>query len=134
LALAPPYHVVQCGGCGIRYLTPQPDADQLYEADYWSGAEQVSRMVAAKVADFTALYQRLETYTTGRRLLEIGSATGHFLKVGRERGWRVEGIELSRWAAGYCRDTFGIPVRVERIEQASLPTAAYDAVMISHVL
>ena len=44
-----------------------------------------------------------------RRLLDIGSGPGFFLKTAKERGWRVLGIEPSRQAATHARD-LGIEV------------------------
>lgn len=134
LALPYPYRVVRCGSCGVRYMTPQPDLDGTYEEGYFEGADRYGHLIATKLQDFAALYPRLEAYTPGRRLLEIGSAMGHFLKLGRDRGWQVEGIEVSRWAARYSEAKFGVSVRVARIEDVPLPPAGYDVVMMSHVL
>ena len=44
-------------------------------------------------------------------LLDIGCAAGFFLKAAKDRGiTTLLGIEISSYAAGYCRSTFGIDV------------------------
>jgi SAM-dependent methyltransferase len=44
-------------------------------------------------------------------LLDIGSAAGFFLKAAKDRGIStLLGIEISEYAADYCRKTFGIDV------------------------
>lgn len=44
-------------------------------------------------------------------LLDIGCAAGFFLKAAKDRGIStLLGIEISSYAADYCRDTFGIDV------------------------
>jgi SAM-dependent methyltransferase len=39
-----------------------------------------------------------------RRLLDIGSGPGFFVKTAQEQGWKAEGIEPSRQAATHARD------------------------------
>jgi SAM-dependent methyltransferase len=85
---------------------------------------------------YPATYELLE-HTLGKRgsLLEVGCATGHFLHVGQQRGWRVTGIEVSPELAQYARDTFGLDVRIARqIGNASLSAQEFDVVYLSHVL
>ncbi|MFX0011157.1 MAG: class I SAM-dependent methyltransferase, partial [Candidatus Hermodarchaeota archaeon] len=35
------------------------------------------------------------------RVLDIGCATGNFLKVAEQNGWHAVGIDLSKWACDY---------------------------------
>jgi SAM-dependent methyltransferase len=107
----------------------------MYNEDYFAGPEHYSNHVEAKVPDFVAQYQRLEAHSRpGSRLLEVGSAMGHFLRIGVERGWQVTGIEVSRWAAKRCKADFGVDVIVGRFEELAIPPGVFDAVAMSHVL
>lgn len=106
---------------GEEYFTGQ----QYAAADYVSG----------KIPDFKALYRELEAFPRpGNKLLEVGSATGQFLQIGRERSWTVAGIELSKWAARQCAKNFGINVIVGRFEEMELPAGSFDVVVMTHVL
>ena len=42
---------------------------------------------------------RIEALCSGRDLLDVGCYAGFFMEQARERGWRVEGVEPSKWAA-----------------------------------
>jgi len=78
---------------------------------------------------------RIEAFCAGRELLDVGSYTGFFLEQARERGWRVQGVEPSKWAADYARSTLGIPVFNGPIE-AWVPPAGqrFDVVTLWDVL
>lgn len=43
-------------------------------------------------------------------VLDVGPGLGTFLCVARDRGWHAEGVELSAFAAGFIRETHGLPV------------------------
>jgi SAM-dependent methyltransferase len=88
------------------------------------------------MALYPATYELLE-HTLGRQgaLLEVGCATGHFLQVGQQRGWRVAGTEVAPDLAQYARETFGLDVRITGcIEDACLNAHEFDVIYISHVL
>jgi SAM-dependent methyltransferase len=78
---------------------------------------------------------RIEAFCAGRELLDVGSYTGFFLEQARERGWRVQGVEPSKWAAEYARSSLGIPVFNGPIE-AWVPPAGrrFDVVTLWDVL
>jgi hypothetical protein len=46
---------------------------------------------------------RLERHAPGHELLDVGCHSGFFLEQARERGYRVSGIEPSRWAVEQAR-------------------------------
>lgn len=108
----------------------------MHGEEYFTGQQYAAAdYVTNKVSDFNALYHELEAFPRpGNRLLEVGSATGHFLQIGRERGWSVTGIEISRWAARQCARNFGINVILGRYEEMELPACSFDVVVMTHVL
>jgi len=54
-------------------------------------------------------------------LLDIGSAAGFFLKAAEDSGMKkVRGIEISDFAADYCRKNFGIDVIQSSFENTSI--------------
>jgi len=104
----------QCRECGLIFHYPQPSENELkelYGEDYFiskhsaeSGydnylrdEENISRTAAKRLA-------YIEKYQPDKgRLLEIGCATGFFLKTALSRGWDCEGIEFSGFASAYAR-------------------------------
>jgi SAM-dependent methyltransferase len=114
-------------------FSPQEHQAQFVGSSFYEAyLPRAERMMAQYPATFRLLERML-----GRKgaLLEVGCATGHFIKVGQQRGWQVTGIEVSPDLARYARDSFGLDVRVAgQIEDAGLGAQAFDVVYLSHVL
>jgi SAM-dependent methyltransferase len=61
--------------------------------------------------------------------LEIGSFVGGFLHEGQQRGWDMLGVDPGHDVASFCRQ-HGLPVFEGRLEEAQLPPASFDAIVI----
>jgi SAM-dependent methyltransferase len=68
------------------------------------------------------------------RALEVGCGAGQLLKALTRAGWQAEGVEWDETAAEIARRTSGRRVMVGDFQKASLPFAAYDLVVLHHVL
>jgi 2-polyprenyl-3-methyl-5-hydroxy-6-metoxy-1,4-benzoquinol methylase len=69
----------------------------------------------------------------GRRLLDVGAYCGIFVDVAREAGFRAEGLELSRWAAGQAR-RLGLTVHEQTLGERAASGDAYDVVTMWDVV
>jgi len=71
------------------------------------------------------------------KILDIGAGTGVFLKVARDRGWNVAGVEISQFAADIARKKFNIGLFRGELEDASFKRKSFDVVtawdLIEHV-
>ena len=66
--------------------------------------------------------------TQRKSILDIGCALGFFLKAASDNGFtRIDGIEISDYAASYCKEKFGFDVKNEAFEKIIF-TEKYDAV------
>jgi SAM-dependent methyltransferase len=134
--------VVQCRGCSLRYLNPRPDERErraLYTQDYFEehGVQPQARSageIAKAVAAHAMRLRAAALFARPGALLEVGCASGYFLKGAAERGWQAKGIELSAWAARYARDVLGLDVFTGSLEDANLPDASFDVVCMWSVL
>jgi SAM-dependent methyltransferase len=72
--------------------------------------------------------------TTPGRLLDVGCGNGQFLALMRNEGWDVEGQEVDPRAAESALRTYGIRVRVGRLEAIGYPDDNFDAVVLNHVI
>jgi SAM-dependent methyltransferase len=71
----------------------------------------------------------------GGRLLDVGCATGLFLRAMRASGvWTVQGVEVDPQAASIARDRYHLDVYTGTLEQAALPGEAFDAITLWDVL
>jgi SAM-dependent methyltransferase len=83
------WSAVRCRGCGLGYLNPRPGLEEI--ARYYPPVYFQQRR------NHSERYRRQAAYVPdhGGRLLDIGTASGDFPALMRERGWEVAGIEPS---------------------------------------
>jgi SAM-dependent methyltransferase len=120
--------IARCTDCGLVTL-PFPEAgptayDEAADPYY---VEQAAQRIANA-------HRLLAMIPAGGRLLELGCACGFLLVAARERGFDVHGIEMSAWAAAYARQTYGLDVRTGSLEEANLPAASHDVVVMADVI
>jgi len=138
------YDIIHCDMCGFRHAVPLPTPESLtreYEENYYSAEKPTFLEHAGEDQDWAELAQndRLEAFERllgagRRRLLDIGSGPGFFLKTAKNRGWNVTGVEPSRQAAAHARG-MGLPI-VEGFFGADLAVqlGRFDAVNLNNVL
>jgi 2-polyprenyl-3-methyl-5-hydroxy-6-metoxy-1,4-benzoquinol methylase len=88
--------------------------------------------LALRDAGFFNLERKLNLPGSGR-VLDIGCATGALLRMLKNRGWTVEGVELSGPQAEYCKSR-GLDVRQGAVEECSFSPASFDVVLASHLI
>ncbi|MBU1086462.1 MAG: methyltransferase domain-containing protein [Candidatus Omnitrophica bacterium] len=137
--LIAPEKILKCVNCGLVFV-PAGDDSQMIINQYkemvdegYLAEEQGRRKTACLVLKKLQRYQK-----KGKSLLDVGCSTGFFLDEAKKKGWQVQGIELSVWAAKIAREKFNIEVINSTIKQAHLPANYYDVVVlhdtIEHVL
>ena len=87
----------------------------------------------ALLEDGTRLSAWFASLTQGRRLLEVGCASGAVLEAAARSGWSVLGVEYSPDAAREAK-VHGVPVRVGGLEDAHLEDASQDVIFLGDVL
>jgi hypothetical protein len=107
------HQMFQCRMCHARFVFPRPSSEELkafYSDVYFFGGGAHGGYVdydADKQAAHDSLIsflQKLERWVPEKgALLDVGAATGSFLEVAKERGWKVFGHEISEDAAGRAR-------------------------------
>ena len=137
--------VVSCTECGLVWtagLPSEEDLAGLYDEAYFTGESEYGvdyvgdpRVQAYDRARFGDTLDLLESdASAGRRLLDVGCATGHFLLAARERGWKVSGCELSPEAAHFAADSHDLEVFVGSPARTGCPEGSFDVVTMNHVL
>ncbi|MBI3097391.1 MAG: class I SAM-dependent methyltransferase [Planctomycetes bacterium] len=136
------WNYVRCQECSLVYLFPRPTPSELaglYEQGYLDefkgdGRVDLARLANARVAANGERVAFVNGLRKPGRLLEVGCAAGYFLEAARRQGWDGSGIETSPAAARFARETYGLAVTEEPIEEAGLREESFDVVALLHSL
>jgi 2-polyprenyl-3-methyl-5-hydroxy-6-metoxy-1,4-benzoquinol methylase len=141
---ADPYSILQCDDCTLRFLWPQPGADEqtdLYSENYFRSADGLDRGYAEYIAQadnhratFRDRLRYLPAPAGEKRLLDLGAAAGFFVEQAAAIGWRAQGLELSKWAADYAKEVVGVPVGQGTLRSARYADHSFDAVTMWEVI
>lgn len=118
----------RCADCGMVILPLHyaPPVDYQEAADPYYLEQAPQRIANA--------HRLLGLIPAGGRLLDVGCAVGFLLVAARERGFAVQGVEMSAWASEYARAVHGLDVKTGCLEAASFPAASFDAVVMADVI
>ena len=108
--------VHKCSNCGVLFVWPQPEIIDIYEEDYFTGATR-GYGYSSYESDKTAMVPTFKRYLSllsyyayhAGTLLDVGAATGLFVRLAKERGWNAHGIDISHFAVQEAQKK-GIPV------------------------
>jgi 2-polyprenyl-3-methyl-5-hydroxy-6-metoxy-1,4-benzoquinol methylase len=126
---------VICAACGLVFVDPvPPEAISItsYGADYyepWQGREE-----RARIRMWRHRLAVVMRRSRGGTLLDVGCGDGLFLRVARDAGFRVEGIEFSPEGARRAAARLGRPVAVGDLALQSHLSGPFDIVTHWHVL
>jgi len=137
-----PWKIYRCTSCGLGVLDPRPtdeELTELYTRDYF--ASQYDEGVDLGSPEFkkwlSLLEHRVRFFSSKKakgRLLDIGCGNGYFLALCRSKAYKVQGIDISEWAATYAIETLGLPVHVGQIDEVELPGRHFDIITLWHSL
>jgi SAM-dependent methyltransferase len=136
--------VWQCADCSLRFTQDVPDENSI--GPYYKSPDYISHTNTDK-GFINKTYQKVRNYTlqqkatlitaktqvTSGSILDIGSGTGAFLDVMKNRGWQVKGIEPDEDARKLAKQLYDLnlddPSVLNNIRESS-----FDAVTLWHVL
>jgi SAM-dependent methyltransferase len=137
------FHVQSCAACGLGFVNPRPDPDEIkdYYPSYYSWQEKPSPGFAnrlEKIYRFQALRYEIRGFRTFTGLpsgavLDVGCGAGDRLAVLEEAGYKPHGIEMggavdAAIASGRWKITKGT------VFSADYPAGSFDAVSFFNVL
>ena len=121
--------IVGCQDCGLLFISDIPDnIAELYGTDYFHKTESASGNGYANYDGLDPIAFRWQlalsrlfsghTADCAKTILDLGCATGHFLKMAGAAGFHCAGVEISPSAAESVRQQ-GFPVLVSSFESAN---------------
>lgn len=128
----PDYDVLTCRRCGLVYV------NQTFESEKGEGIpEGYDAIYLPAEPSFLTRFERnlecIEDLDSRGKILDIGCGVGYFLRVARERGWGVAGVDLDKAAVDIARQ-HGVDVRWERVEEMSFSDDEFDVVTLFNVV
>lgn len=90
-------------------------------------------LMPGKKALADAQVRHLPRPMSGQRLLDVGCGNGDFLRLARDLGWRVSGVDFDPRAVEASRKD-GLDVLLGGIEIAHHQSKRFDVITLSHVL
>lgn len=126
------FRVVKCATCTHAYCAPLPAGitrsyEDVTDEEYLKHSESRRRSADAVMDD-------VKKIVPSGTLLDVGCATGDFLLSAREKGYQVEGIELSNWSRKIATE-HGLQVHAEKLEElVKTRAASYDVISLIGVI
>jgi len=135
------FRVVRCTQCDLVYLNPRPPVSEIgkyYESENYFGRDIVheQKLDDAQTREeiFSPAYDVIFKKKRKGKILDIGAGTGLFLSKFKEKGWDVDGIEITSDAVKYAKKFYNVKLRQGDFFDFPLPSEAYDVVTLNGAL
>lgn len=124
------FDIFRCSSCGLGVtvgVSPRAQYSAYHRDEVYIKEEKQFKNIFEKRVGIILKFKK-----TGKAL-EVGSSTGVFLSLLKERGWEVLGIEPSVDAVDTAQRK-GIPTLNTTFEKSELKSDTFDLVIFNHVL
>jgi SAM-dependent methyltransferase len=130
--------LLECLRCGVlASVEPPPNAQARYAKGFYTGeeAERFRFGLEWPVRFFRWMrFRRLMRWGPYRRVLDVGTDRGWFLKCFQDAGAEVFGTQLSESAARVAGRRLGREIFLGELPDARFPEGSMDLVCLYHVL
>jgi SAM-dependent methyltransferase len=137
------YRIYKCLACGTYFTWPLPTGGEslkIYSEDYFSraangfGYADYDRDKQVMIPTFEKYLDILDRFLPAKgALIDVGAATGFFLKLAVDRGWTGIGFEPSAHASAAARGK-GLDVRTSVFDSDCLRPESADAITLWDVI
>lgn len=107
------HKIYNCGNCDIAFVWPIPDnLKTIYQESYFKNNAGEKKEFGYADYDkdkepmkevFNLYLKKISGLANGKKIFDIGAATGYFLDLAKEKGWQTSGIEISEFAANEAK-------------------------------
>lgn len=128
------FALVKCRNCGLVYVNPQPTDAEL--AELYATHDQGDQWRVHEEHFNSAVQREIRQFQRSGSVLDVGCGCGNFLRVMRDGGFSVAGVERSESGWRYAVETNGLDAFHGSIEDflESRPEASFDVITMLNVL
>ena len=130
-------YIVSCVNCGLIFQNPmmsEKERLELYATDYFEHGYLDKENQIGLYDKATFFLERLLRYCDKGRLLDIGAASGAYVRAAIDTGWEAYGIELSTSAVAFAKDYWKVDLIQGTLEKAHFQNNFFDAIILVHTL
>ena len=130
-------YIVRCVNCGLIFQNPMlsdKERLELYAKDYFEHGYLDKENQIGLYDQATFFLERLLRYCDKGRLLDIGAASGAYVRAAIDKGWEAYGVELSPSAVAFAKDYWKVDLIQGTLEEAHFQNNFFDAVILVHTL
>ncbi len=135
------FSVTRCDDCGLAYMNSLPTHSrfkEIYDDKHRTRESDTPRIVRGVEEGRGAFYRdRMSAvikHKKSGRLLDVGCNYGIFLKLARDIGYDVRGVDISTPAALYGKERMGLEIINGTIGDAKFPDEHFDVVTMFDVI
>lgn len=131
------WHVAKCRSCKLVFTDPPPneaDIQSFYWEDYHSDLRQPGASEKIFGEKFDSYCEWLLRYLKPGRSLDVGCATGLFVKKLQDRGFQAEGHEANALSANWGSAHYGVTIHVGFFDPGVSQLGTYDLITLCDVL
>ncbi len=144
------FNILSCYNCGLLtrdVIFNKKEIKELYsknyfcklQKDYFSAGFSKKLKDSLRVKDFKGRLDKIKEYgkIQKKRILDIGCATGIFLKICKDEGWDTYGVEISNFAGEFARKTYDLKIFIGELYKTKYKSNFFDVTtgwdLIEHV-
>lgn len=132
-----PFNIVQCKQCGLVYKNPRLSEEEMLEEFISKSISLQHKRVIwydSKIELFKKNLERIERYSSKGRMLDVGCGYGTFLKMAKDNGWQVRGVEITNPAYKYVKEKLGLNIFKGTLKKAHFPDEYFDVITLWDLL
>jgi SAM-dependent methyltransferase len=135
------FRIVKCFECGLCKTDPFSTSDEVdrIHANIYTIENRLA-IYSSRKNEFVGRYRRqlreisAVKNNCGNKLLDVGCSAGFFLKIAKDEGYEVFGIEVSEETGNYAQQKYGLDVFIGTLTDAGFPDKRFDVITLWDVI
>lgn len=126
----------ECQSCSSIQRRPQPNRSiwKIKNDHFELSAASDSEVRRVRELNANQQLERLETFQNVGAVFDVAAAGGFFLIAARERGWEVDGNDISSDAVAYANNQYSIKLHRGYLEEIVISPSKYEAINMWNAL